>query len=110
MLFQLIFARILHRLTNLPGFTYIALLLTVSSAAAGELALKKDVELSGSTVAGKAGPMFVTADRIESTSPNVIEASGRVEARQAGNNFFADWLLYDTTQSLVQRRQVSDIA
>ena len=103
-LFQLIFARILHRLTNLPGFTYIALLLTVSSAAAGELVLKKDVELSGSTVAGKAGPMFVSADRIESTSPNVIEASGRVEARQAGNNFFADWLLYDTTQSLVQAR------
>ena len=104
MLFQLIFARILHRLTNLPGFTYIALLLTVSSAAAGELVLKKDVELSGSTVAGKAGPMFVSADRIESTSPNIIEASGRVEARQAGNNFFADWLLYDTTQSLVQAR------
>jgi len=104
MLFQLTFARILHRLTNLPGFTYIALLLTVSSAAAGELVLKKDVELSGSTVAGKAGPMFVSADRIESTSPNIIEASGRVEARQAGNNFFADWLLYDTTQSLVQAR------
>jgi len=104
MLFQLTFARILHRLTNLPGFTSIALLLTVSSATAGELVLKKDVELSGSTVAGKAGPMFVSADRIESTAPNVIEASGRVEARQAGNNFFANWLRYDTTLSLVQAR------
>ena len=48
--------------------------------------------------------MFVSADRIESTSPNIIEASGRVEARQAGTNFFADWLLYDTTRSLVQAR------
>jgi len=104
MLFQLTFARILHRLTNLPGFTSIALLLTVSSAVADGLALKKDAELSGSTVAGKAGPMFVSADRIESTAPNVIEASGRVEARQAGNNFFANWLRYDTTLSLVQAR------
>ena len=66
--------------------------------------MKKDAELSGSTVAGKAGPMFVSADRIESTSPNIIEASGRVEARQAGSNFFADWLRYDTTRSLVQAR------
>ncbi|MGV8990559.1 MAG: LPS-assembly protein LptD [Thiobacillus sp.] len=91
-------------MTNLPGFTTIALLLTVSNATAEGLALRKDAELSGSAVAGKAGPMFVSADRIESTSPNIIEASGRVEARQAGNNFFADWLLYDTSQSLVQAR------
>lgn len=104
MLFQLTFARILHRLTHLPGFTSIALLLAVGTAAADGLVLKKDVELSGSTAAGKAGPMFVSADRIESTAPNVIEASGRVEARQAGNNFFADWLRYDTTLSQVQAR------
>ncbi len=48
--------------------------------------------------------MFVSADRIESTSPNIIEASGRVEARQAGSTFFADWLRYDTTRSLVQAK------
>ncbi|OZA28908.1 MAG: LPS biosynthesis protein [Hydrogenophilales bacterium 17-61-9] len=91
-------------MTHLPGFTSIALLLAVGTAAADGLVLKKDVELSGSTAAGKAGPMFVSADRIESTAPNVIEASGRVEARQAGNNFFADWLRYDTTLSQVQAR------
>ena len=91
-------------MTNLPGFTFVVLLLTASSAAADGLALKKDLELAGSTVAGKAGPMFVSADRIESTAPNIIEASGRVEARQAGNNFFASWLRYDTTLNQVQAR------
>ncbi|MDO9221029.1 MAG: LPS-assembly protein LptD, partial [Thiobacillus sp.] len=66
--------------------------------------LKKDVELRGSAVAGAAGPMFLMADQIESTQPNVIVASGNVEARQAGQNFFADWLLYDTTRSFVDAR------
>lgn len=66
--------------------------------------LKKDVELGGSAVAGQAGPLFLTADLIESTAPNVIEASGQVEARQAGRNFFASWLRYDTTLNLVQAR------
>ncbi len=66
--------------------------------------LKKDVELKGSAVAGQAGPLFLTADRIESTAPNVVEASGQVEARQAGGNFFADWLRYDTTLNLVEAR------
>ena len=104
MLLRIINFRILHRLTTLPGFAFVVLLLATSSAAAETFALKKDVELSGSTVAGKAGPMFVSADRIESSVPNVIEASGRVEARQAGNNFFADWLRYDTTRNQVQAR------
>jgi LPS-assembly protein len=88
----------------LPGFTLVVLLLTAGSAAADGLVLKKDVELKGSTVAGKEGPLFLTADRIETTAPNVIEASGHVEARQAGQNFFADWLRYDTTQNLVEAR------
>lgn len=66
--------------------------------------LKKDVELKGSAVAGEAGPLFLSAEVIESTAPDVIEASGQVEARQAGRNFFADWLRYDTTLSLVQAR------
>jgi LPS-assembly protein len=91
-------------LSTLPGLAFVALLLTASSAAAEDLALKKDVELGGSAAAGEEGPLFLTADRIESTAPNVVEASGRVEARQAGQNFFADWLRYDTTLNLVEAR------
>ncbi len=104
MLSQLTLARILHRLSTLPGLTLVVLLLAAHPAAAAGLALKKDVELRGSTVAGKAGPMFLTADRIESTAPNIVEASGRVEARQAGQNFYANWLRYDTTLNLVEAR------
>jgi len=91
-------------LSTLPGFALVVMLLTASSAAADGLALKMDAELRGSAVAGKAGPMFLTADRIESTAPNIIEASGHVEARQAGQNFFADWLRYDTTLNSVEAR------
>jgi LPS-assembly protein len=91
-------------LSTLPGFTLVALLLTAHSAAADGLALKMDVELEGSAVAGKQGPLFLTADRIESTAPNVVEASGRVEARQAGYAFYADWLRYTAPLSLVEAR------
>ncbi|MDA8129813.1 MAG: LPS-assembly protein LptD [Betaproteobacteria bacterium] len=91
-------------MSTLPGFTLVVLLLAAGPAAADGLVLKKDVELKGSTVAGKEGPLFLSADRIESTAPDVIVATGNVEARQAGQNFFADWLLYDTTQDLVQAR------
>ena len=91
-------------MTTLPRFALAGLLLTALPAAADGLALKKDVELSGSAAAGKAGPLFLTADRLESTALNVIEANGRVEARQAGNNFFASWLRYDTTLNHIQAR------
>ncbi|MHB1145128.1 MAG: LPS-assembly protein LptD [Thiobacillus sp.] len=91
-------------MSTLPGFALVVLLLTASFAAADGLALKMDAELGGSAIAGKQGPMFLTADRIESTAPNIIEASGDVEARQAGQNFFANWLRYDTTLSLVEAR------
>lgn len=91
-------------MSTLPGFTLVALLLTAGSAAADGLVLKKDVELKGSTAAGKEGPLFLTADRIETTAPNVVEATGDVEARQAGQNFYADWLLYDLTQDQVRAR------
>lgn len=104
MLLRITNFRILHRLSILPGFTLIALLLTASTAAADAFALKKDVELKGSAAAGPEGPLFLMADRIESTAPGIIEASGHVEARQAGQNFFADWLLYDTTLNEVQAR------
>ncbi|MCA1978934.1 MAG: LPS-assembly protein LptD [Thiobacillus sp.] len=90
-------------MSKLPAFAFVVLLLPVGSAAAG-LALKKDVELRGSAAAGKDGPMFLTADRIESTAPNVVEASGNVEARQAGQNFFANWLRYDTELNSVEAR------
>ncbi len=89
---------------TLPGFAFVVLFLTASPAAADGLGLKKDVELQGSTVAGKEGPLFLMADRIESNAPNRIEASGHVEARQAGQNFFADWLLYDTLLNSVEAR------
>jgi LPS-assembly protein len=91
-------------LSTLPGFAFVALLLTVHSAAAEGLVLKKDVELKGSAAAAAEGPLFLTADRIESTEPNIIEASGKVEARRAGQNFFANWLRYDTTLNLVEAR------
>ncbi|MGK2951157.1 MAG: LPS-assembly protein LptD, partial [Thiobacillus sp.] len=89
---------------TLPGFTLVVLLLTTGYAAADGLVLKKDIELSGSEVAGKDGPLFLAADRIESTAPNIIEASGQVEARQAGQNFFASWLRYDTVLNTVEAR------
>ncbi len=66
--------------------------------------LQRDIELSDPTVAGKEGPLFLMADRIESTAPNVVEASGQVEARQAGQNFFADWLRYDMALNAVDAR------
>ncbi len=91
-------------MSTLPGITTLALLLAASSAAADGLMLKKDVELRGSAVAGPAGPMFLTADQLESTAPDVIEASGKVEARQAGQNFYADWLRYDTALNTVEAR------
>jgi LPS-assembly protein len=91
-------------LSTFPGITLVVLLLAAHSAAADGLVLKKDVELKGSAVAAKAGPLFLTADKVESTGPDVVVASGKVEARQAGLNFFADWLRYDITQSQVQAR------
>jgi LPS-assembly protein len=80
------------------------LLLAASSAAANGLVLKKDAELDGAAAAGKEGPLFVMADRIESNAPNIIEASGHVEARQAGQAFFSDWLRYDTVLNAVEAR------
>ncbi|MHB1215406.1 MAG: LPS-assembly protein LptD [Thiobacillus sp.] len=91
-------------MSTLPGITLVALLLTAGSAAADTFALKKDVELKGSAAAGPDGPLFLMADRIESNAPGIVEATGRVEARQAGRNFFADWLRYDATQNEVQAR------
>ncbi len=91
-------------MSTLPGLAFFALLLSAGSAGAEGLVLKRDVELSDPTVAGKEGPLFLMADRIESTAPNVVEASGQVEARQAGQNFFADWLRYDMTLNAVDAR------
>ena len=88
----------------LPGFALVVLLLAASSAAADGFVLKKDVVLGSPAAAGVAGPMFVMANQIESTAPNVIVATGNVEARQAGQNFFADWLRYDTTLNFVDAR------
>jgi len=104
MLFELTQPRILHRLTTLPGFTLVALLLSASPAGADALALKKDSALAGSEAAGKEDPLSLTADKIESTAPNIVEASGQVEASQEGNNFYADWIRYNITLNQVQAR------
>jgi LPS-assembly protein len=94
-------------LSTLPGLAFVVLLLSSWGTAAQGIALKKDVELRGSAAAGKDGPLFLTADKIESTAPDVVEASGKVEARQNGMNFYANWLRYDTTlNSLDARGQV----
>jgi len=58
-------------------------------------ALKRDTGLLGSGAAGGEGPLFLSADTVQSVGPNVIEASGKVEARKAGQNFYADTLRYD---------------
>ncbi len=90
---------------NKPRLVLALLGVAICMPAVGEgLALKKDLELKGSANAGKEGAMFVTADKIESTEENVVEATGKVEARQAGQNFFADWLRYDMTLNEVRAR------
>jgi LPS-assembly protein len=91
-------------LSTLPGLAFIALLLAASPVAAEGLALKKDVELRGSAAAGKDAPMFLSADRIDSNAPNIVEAHGNVEARQAGQVFSASWLRYDTTLNAIEAR------
>ncbi|MGO9444407.1 MAG: LPS-assembly protein LptD [Thiobacillaceae bacterium] len=68
------------------------------------IVLKLDTQLRGSAVAGAEGPLFVTADRIESHEPHVVNAYGQVEARRAGQNFFADFLRYDTELHLITAR------
>ncbi|HMA11871.1 MAG TPA: hypothetical protein VKO83_08280, partial [Steroidobacteraceae bacterium] len=60
--------------------------------------------MSDLAAVGKEAPLYLMAERIESTTPNVVEASGRVEARQGGQNFFADWLRYDLTLNEVEAR------
>lgn len=66
------------------------------------LALKRDTELRGSAVAGREGPMFLTADTVLSTAPDVIEAVGNVEGRQAGQNVFADRVRFDRSANRVE--------
>ena len=91
-------------MSTLPGLALVVLLLSAQSAAAEGLVLKRDDELSDPTVAGKEAPLFLMADQIETTGPSVVEASGHVEARQAGQNFYADWLRYDYTENEVEAR------
>ena len=81
-------ARILHRLSTLPGFALVALLLSAGSAGAESLVLKRDAELSDAAVAGPEGPLFLMADRIESSAPGIIEARGREEAPHASQYVF----------------------
>lgn len=88
----------------MPGLVFVALLLLAGSAAADGLLLKRDTRLSDPDVAGKDAPLFLYAETIESTAPNVVEASGQVEARQGGQRFFSDWLRYDFTLNAVEAR------
>lgn len=66
------------------------------------LTLKKDTELRGSQAAGDEGPLFLSADVVRSITTDVIEASGKVEARKAGQNFFADTLRYDRALNRIE--------
>ncbi len=66
------------------------------------LLLKKDTELRGSHVAGEEGPIFLTADTVQSVGADVVEASGKVEARKAGQNFYADTLRYDRSLNQIE--------
>lgn len=91
-------------MSTLPGFALVALLLAATSAAAEGLVLKKDLELKDRAANEGEGPLFLTADRIESTAPNVVEASGQVEVRQARQTFHANWLRYDITLNQVEAR------
>ncbi len=92
------------RLRTLLAVCLVQSLARSASCAEPMLVLKQDTELRGSAVAGPAGPLFIAADRIESSQPDVVEAFGQVEARHAGENFFADFLRYDTRLNQVYAR------
>lgn len=79
-----------------------ALFARTSQAEEPPLILKRDAELLGSEAAGSSGPLFLSGDRVESVSADVIEASGKVEARKAGQNFFADTLRYDHSRESIE--------
>ena len=68
------------------------------------LKLRQDADLRGSQAAGQDGPLFLSADQVETVSPDIIEAKGNVEARKAGRNFFADTLRYDHTLDTIDAR------
>jgi len=91
-------------LSILPGLAIVVMLLPVVAAAREGLVLKRDLELRDPAAVGPDGPLFLMAERIESTAPNVVEASGRVEARRSGTNFFANWLRYDTVLNSLEAR------
>jgi LPS-assembly protein len=59
------------------------------------LILQTAGELVGSEAAGDEGPLFLSADQVQSISTDVVEAKGKVEVRKAGQNFYADTLRYD---------------
>lgn len=87
------------------GFFLFSLALSgCAGARAGDapLILKKDIELRGSTAAGDEGPLFLSADMVQSISPEIIEARGNVEARKAGRNFFADTLRHDRALNQIE--------
>jgi len=84
------------RLRVLLAACLISVLAQSASGDEPALVLRQDTQLRGSAVAGPEGPLFISADRIESSQPDIIEAFGQVEARHAGQNFFADFLRYDT--------------
>ncbi len=91
-------------MSSLSGLVLVALLLATGPAVADGLVLRKDVELRGSAAANAGAPMFLSAERIESSTPNIVEAHGKVEARQAGQVFSANWLRYDTTLNAIEAR------
>lgn len=91
----------LARLSLMPAL-FVLLAWTPVHAEEPSLVLKRDTELLGSQAAGEEGPLFLSADQIQTISPEVIEATGKVEARKAGQNLFADRLRYDHSREQVE--------
>lgn len=93
------------RLTLVLRLFVLAFFASVSARAEEPLLkLKQDTGLRGSQAGGQDAPLFLSADQIESISANVIQASGNVEARKSGRNFFADTLRYDNALESIDAR------
>ena len=80
-----------------PGLSLLALsLLSALARADGPpLSLRLDTSFRGSRLGNEGGSVYLRADRLESREKEVIEAYGHVEARHAGQNFFADYARYN---------------
>ncbi len=82
----------------------LSLLSALARADGPPLWLRLDTNFLGSRQGNEGGAMFLRADRLESNKKDMVEAFGHVEARHAGQNFFADYARYnrDLNQLIAQ--------